>query len=81
MMLIIKLNISNKSVPEAEFKEFESRLKYGCFHLKLYCLIFQDLSRRSIETGFLGDLRRGSNSLNSDTDHIGLSPSFNTKMR
>ena len=27
--------------PEAEFKEFESRLKYGWFHLKLY-LIFQD---------------------------------------
>ena len=43
--------------PEAEFKEFEprlkfkSRLKYGWFHLKLYS-IFQDLSRRSIETGF-----------------------------
>ena len=43
--------------PEAEFKEFEPRLKfkprlkYGCFHLKLY-LMFQDLSRRSIETGF-----------------------------
>ena len=43
--------------PEAEFKEFElrlkfkPRLKYGWFHLKLYS-IFQDLSRRSIETGF-----------------------------
>ena len=36
---------------EAEFKEFERRLKYGWFHLKLY-LIFQDLSRRSIDTGF-----------------------------
>ena len=36
---------------EAEFKEFEPRLKYGWFHLKLYS-IFQDLSRRSIETGF-----------------------------
>ena len=23
-------------VPEAEFKEFEPRLKYGWFHLKLY---------------------------------------------
>ena len=44
--------------PEAEFKKFERRprfkpqLKYGWFHLKLY-LMFQDLSRRSIETGFL----------------------------
>ena len=43
--------------PEAEFKEFdrrlkfETRLKYGWFHLKLYSM-FQDLSRRSIETGF-----------------------------
>ena len=36
---------------EAEFKEFEPRLKYGWIYLKLY-LIFQDLSRRSIETGF-----------------------------
>ena len=39
--------------PEAEFKEFEPRLKFGWFHLKLNS-IFQDLSRRSIETGFLG---------------------------
>ena len=43
--------------PEAEFKEFEPRLKfmpwlkYGWFHLKLYS-IFQDLNRRSIKTGF-----------------------------
>ena len=29
--------------------------------------MFQDLSGRSIQTGFLADLRRGSNSLNSDT--------------
>ena len=42
---------------EAEFKEFEPRLKfkpplkYGWFLLKLYS-IFQDLSRRSIETDF-----------------------------
>ena len=42
---------------EAEFKEFEPRfkfkpqLRYGWFHLKPY-QIFQDLSRRSIETGF-----------------------------
>ena len=44
---------------EAEFKEFEPwlklklRLKYGWFHLNLYS-IFQDLNRRSIETGFWG---------------------------
>ena len=44
-------------VPEAEFKEFEPRLKfktwlkYGWFHLNVYSMI-QDLSRRSIETGF-----------------------------
>ena len=38
---------------EAEFKEFEPRLKYSCFPLKLY-LIFQDFSRRSIKTGFGG---------------------------
>ena len=43
--------------PEAEFKEFEPRLKFkprlqcGWFHLKLYS-IFQDLSYHSIETGF-----------------------------
>ena len=43
--------------PEAEFKEFEPRLKFkpgiecGWFHLKLH-YIFQDLSSRSIETGF-----------------------------
>ena len=43
--------------PEAEFKEFERRLKikprlkYGWFHLKLYQM-FQGLSRCSIETGF-----------------------------
>ena len=36
---------------EAEFKEFETRLKYDWFHLNLYS-IFQDISRRSIKTGF-----------------------------
>ena len=42
---------------EAEFGEFEpqlkfeTRLKYGCFQLKLYS-IFQDLSRRFIKTVF-----------------------------
>ena len=47
---------------EAEFKEFEPRLKFetrlknGWFPLKLYSM-FQDLSRRLIETGFwrIGD--------------------------
>ena len=29
--------------PEAEFIEFERRLRYGWFHLKLYS-VFQDLS-------------------------------------
>ena len=40
---------------EAELKEFEQRprLKYGWFHLKS-CSMFQDLSRRLIETGFFG---------------------------
>ena len=42
--------------PETEFKEFEllkfkPQLKYGWFHLKLYSM-FQDSSRRLIETGF-----------------------------
>ena len=55
--------------PEAEFKEFEPWLKYCWFHLKLYS-IFQDLSRRSIKTGFWGILRRGLNSLNSDTETL-----------
>ena len=32
--------------------------------------MFQDLSLRCIETGFLADLRRGSNSLNPDTGEI-----------
>ena len=45
--------------PEADFKEFEPRLKYSWFHVYS---IFQDLSQRPIATGFCG-----SNSLNSDT--------------
>ena len=36
---------------QAEFKEFEPRLKYGWFHLKSHSL-FKDLSRRSVKTGF-----------------------------
>ena len=53
-----------KDFSDAEFKEFEARLKfkpqrkYGWFHFK-FDSIFQDLRRRSIGTGFLGDLRRG----------------------
>ena len=42
-----------KNIPEAELKKFKPWLKYGWFHSKLYS-IFQDLSRRSIETGFWG---------------------------
>ena len=65
-------------VSEAEFKEFEprlkfkqrlkfkSRLKYGWFHLKLY-LIFQYLRPALNCNRFLADLSRGSNSLISDT--------------
>ena len=51
------INPTGKATPEAEFKEFDPRLKfkprlkYGWFHLKLYS-IFQDLSRCSIQTGF-----------------------------
>ena len=37
--------------PVAEFKEFERRFKYGWFHLKFYQM-FQDLSRRLVQTGF-----------------------------
>ena len=56
--------------PKAEFKEFELRFKfkpqlnYGWFHIKLYQM-FQDLSRRLIQTGFWADLSRDLNSLNS----------------
>ena len=38
---------------EDEFKEFEPRLKYGRFYLKMYS-IFPDVSQSSIETGFWG---------------------------
>ena len=59
----VKKRVSNgdqgeeKKSPEAEFKEFEPQLKFkprpkfGWFYLELYS-IFQDLSRRSIKTGF-----------------------------
>ena len=48
-----------KMNPEAEFKEFESRLKfetrlkYGWFHLIFYSM-FQDLSRRQLKPVFGG---------------------------
>ena len=53
--------------PEADFKEFEPRLKYFWFRIKVYS-IFQDLNRQSIKTVFLAYLRRGSSSLNSDSE-------------
>ena len=55
----LKILKFQKVKPEAEFKEFEPRLKfkprskYGWFYLKLYA-IFQNLSQSSIETGFWG---------------------------
>jgi len=46
-------DVRNLIFPEAERRlKFKQWLKYGWFHLKLYSM-FQDLSRRSIETGFL----------------------------
>ena len=43
------------NLPEAKFQElqlkFTTQLNYGWFRLKCYAM-FQDLSRRSIETGF-----------------------------
>ena len=54
---------------EAEFKEFEPRLKfklrlkYGWFQLKFYSIFPKILNQ------FLADLSHGSNSLNSDTRH------------
>ena len=49
--LQMKINNCQTQQPEAEFKEFEPRLKYGWFHLKSHSML-QYLSRRSIETGF-----------------------------
>ena len=60
---------------KAKFKEFvqqlkfKQRLKYCSFHLKLYSML-QNLNQGSIETGFFVNLRRGSNSLNSDSVDI-----------
>ena len=57
--LILWKMLNNFKSSEAEFKEFEMRLKFkpwlkfGWFHLKSY-IMFQDLSRHSIETGFWG---------------------------
>ena len=67
MTLYVKMALpDSQRYPEAEFIEFKPRikfempLKYGLFRLKLYSM-FQDLNR------FLVDLRRDSNSLNSDS--------------
>ena len=43
-ILILICIVTSLICPKAEFKEFEPRLKYGWFHLKLYQM-FQDLSR------------------------------------
>ena len=54
---MVVLQNTVKMFAEDEFREFEpqlkfkTRLKYGWFDLNLYSM-FQDLSRRSIETGF-----------------------------
>ena len=56
-MFSLPAKLSYQNSTEVEIKEFEpqlkfkTRLKYGWFHLKLYSM-FQDLSRRSIESGF-----------------------------
>ena len=58
---------------EAEFKEFEPRLKfkqrfkYVWFHLKLYSFFLRFKSALDWNR-FFADLSRGSNSLNSDTE-------------
>ena len=56
-----KLEFSNEIEGFERWLKFETQLKYGWFHLKLYSML-QDLSLRSIETDFLVDLRRSSNS-------------------
>ena len=52
-MEIVSFQVESANKNKAGFKEFEPPLKYGWFHLKLYSM-FQDLSGRSIETGFSG---------------------------
>ena len=47
-MLIVN---NNNNCSEAEFKEFETRLKYVWFHLKLYSM-FQDFQLKLIFGGF-----------------------------
>ena len=59
---MITNNEDEINIPEAELKEFEPRLKfkpplkYDRFLLKSYSL-FQDSSRRLIETGFRGGFK------------------------
>ena len=50
---------------EAEFKEFEPRLKYGWFHFN--CIEFSRFKPALNWNRFMGDLRRRLNSFNSDT--------------
>ena len=66
MPLYAKMAMPDKYLIQSSYKAFKPPLKYGWFHLKLYSM-FQDLSRRLIETGYWRILRRGLNSLNSDT--------------
>ena len=59
VLYIVLCKLYCRSKIWGRIKKFESRLKfkpqlkYGWFNLKLYSM-FQDLSRRSIETGFRG---------------------------
>ena len=50
---IVSFQVESANKPEAELTEFETPIKYIWFNLKLYSM-FQDLSRRSIGTGFNG---------------------------
>jgi len=58
------VNFPHSPYTKAEFKEFEPKfkfkpvLKFCWFHLSLY-QIFQDLSRRSIETGSRRSIETG----------------------
>ena len=68
----ISLRGLNFKRTEAEFKEFEPRLKfnpglnYGLFHLKIVLHFLRFKPALNLNR-FQADMRRGSNSLNSDT--------------
>ena len=53
MMMYSQYDYDTIKPPEAEFKEFETWLKHGLLHLKLYS-VFRNLSRSSIGTDFCG---------------------------